>query len=329
MEGHPLPVRCPFIYILFRTQPDAMKYPVMVMLILLCTGLFLLAAGCTTGDGKVPAPAPDLGDNSSGKPGTPAAPAGTEAMVAFVKEAVADARANGKSAALAEFSNRNGSFFRGELYIYAYDWNGTTIAHPVNPEKIGVNRLNETDAKGGLFIRELRDAARNGSGFAQYYYINPVHNNTVEKKLGYVMKVDDSWWLGSGIYVAPVTTPVPAGTIPPMAEGGKKMVTFTEADNSKTGTIAQKTRFAIELAENPTTGFMWNATLSPGLELQSSDFRGSPAAPGMVGVGGTRTWIIGAHDPGDQKFSASYRRSWEPVTGNETAYSIIINVVTV
>ena len=31
-------------------------------------------------------------------------------------------------------------------------------------------------------------------------YLNPAHNNAIEKKLGYVMKIDDSWWLGSGIY---------------------------------------------------------------------------------------------------------------------------------
>jgi len=48
-----------------------------------------------------------------------------------------------------------------------------------------------------------------------------------------------------------------------------------------------------------------------------------------VGVGGTRTWIILAKDPGDQEFSASYRRSWEPVTGNETGYRVKISVVTV
>jgi predicted secreted protein len=112
-----------------------------------------------------------------------------------------------------------------------------------------------------------------------------------------------------------------------MTEGGKKMVTFTEAEKSTTGTIAHGTRFAIQLKENPTTGFMWNATLSPGLELQSSDYRQDDAAPGMVGVGGTRTWVIIAKDLGNQTFSASYRRSWENVTGNETAYSVNINVV--
>jgi inhibitor of cysteine peptidase len=128
-------------------------------------------------------------------------------------------------------------------------------------------------------------------------------------------------------------TPAQVSVAPPtdmtttLAAGGKKMVTFTEADNGTTGTIAQGTRFAIQLAENPTTGYQWNATLSPGLELQSSDYRMNDAAPGMVGVGGTRTWIVIAKDIGAQKFSASYRRSWEPVTGNETAYRVNINVV--
>ncbi len=118
----------------------------------------------------------------------------------------------------------------------------------------------------------------------------------------------------------------PGLTTTPTAEG-KRMFTFTEADNSKTGDITQNTRFAIELAENPTTGFMWNATQTPGLELQLSDYRQSTTATGMVGVGGTRTWIIIAKDLGNQKFSASYRRSWENVTGNETTYSVNVRVV--
>ena len=46
----------------------------------------------------------------------------------------------------------------------------------------------------------------------------------------------------------------------------------------------------------------------------------------MVGVGGTRTWIIIAKELGDQKFSASYRRSWENVTGNETGFNVGIRV---
>ncbi len=113
----------------------------------------------------------------------------------------------------------------------------------------------------------------------------------------------------------------------PAATDGKKMVTLTDTDDGKTENIAQNTRFAIQLRENPTTGFSWNATVSSGLEIQSSDYRQDPAREGMVGVGGTRTWVIIAKDTGMQKFSAVYLRSWEPVTGNETAFSADINVV--
>lgn len=179
--------------------------------------VLLFSAGCTQPSQamvQTQTPSPPTGDavrETSPAAAVTAVPqtATKEEMVAFVQEAVGYANQNGKEKALAEFSNPTGSFFRGVLYIYAYDYNGTTIAHPVNPEKIGVNRLNEKDAEGSLFITDLRQAAYNGTGFATYTYINPVHNNTVEKKLGYVMKVDHNWWLGSGIYIGPAQTPAP------------------------------------------------------------------------------------------------------------------------
>jgi len=181
------------------------------------TLFLLLSAGCT----QIPAPVPPATGTATvtASPAIPAAAATNatkEEMVAFVQEAVAYAHQNGRDKALAEFSSRNGSFFRGVLYIYAYDYNGTTIAHPVNPEKIGVNRLQEPDAEGTWFITKLREAAYNGTGFATYTYINPVHNNTVEKKLGYVMKVDDSWWLGSGIYIGPAQISAPVTATQPL-----------------------------------------------------------------------------------------------------------------
>lgn len=169
------------------------------LLVALIAILFVVAAACTTRSQTVsevsvqtatPTSAPAWGETAT-----------RAEMVAFVKEAVRYAKIEGKERALAEFDKRNGSFFRGVLYIYAYNLSGTTIAHPVNPEKIGVNRLYETDARGNLFIRDLRDTVvAEGSGFVRYYYINPVHGNAVEAKLGYVETVDGEWWLGSGIY---------------------------------------------------------------------------------------------------------------------------------
>jgi len=88
----------------------------------------------------------------------------------------------------------------GELYIYAYDFNCIILAHPFSPEKIGKNRLGESDAYGNPYTQQFIDAARNGSGFVRFYYLNPAHNRTIESKLGYVPRVDENWWLRSGIY---------------------------------------------------------------------------------------------------------------------------------
>lgn len=158
--------------------------------------LLLIAAGCTSPssptDTVIPATTTAINITTN------------ETLVAFVNEAVSYARTHGKEAALAEFSNPNGSFVRGELYIYAYDFNSTTLAHPVSPEKVGVSRKYERDALGNFNARKFIDAVNDGSGYLWFYYINPLHNNAIEKKLGYVAKAGDDWWLGSGVYYGPL-----------------------------------------------------------------------------------------------------------------------------
>lgn len=170
--------------------------------------ILLLAAGCTLPAGPSVIPAtPSVAPTLTTEP----VPQGSskEEMVAFVQEATAYAKAHGREKALAEFSDPRGSFFRGDLYIYAYDYSGLTLAHPVNLDMIGVNRLEERDANGKLFIRELMDASTDGIGFVEFTYINPTQNKRVEKKLGYVIQVDEDWWLGSGIYFGPVDPSLP------------------------------------------------------------------------------------------------------------------------
>ena len=123
-------------------------------------------------------------------------------LVSFVESAVAYAQKNGKNKALKEFSNKTGSFVKGDLYIYAYDFNGTNIAHPFKPDWIGKNKLNLTDSNGVPFIKNLINTALEGKGFTYFIFPNPAHGNKDEFKIAYVMKVDDNWWLGSGIYIS-------------------------------------------------------------------------------------------------------------------------------
>ena len=170
------------------------KISIFLLVVLLLSAL-LFTAGCTQ---DPPVTAPSVPGNT----GSPPQPIYTsnETLVAFVKSAVAYAKENGREKALAEFNNKNGSFTRGELYIYAYAFNGTTLAHPVNPESVGKIR----SGANGVFVKEMAEVVRNGSGFYRFTYINPLHNNTLESKMGYGEQAEDDWWLGSGVYTGPV-----------------------------------------------------------------------------------------------------------------------------
>jgi len=58
------------------------------------------------------------------------------------------------------------------------------------------------DPNGVDQIRNMRDLAANwGDGFFYYIWPNPAHSNARELKLAYVMKVNDEWFLASGIYL--------------------------------------------------------------------------------------------------------------------------------
>jgi len=119
----------------------------------------------------------------------------------LVDEAVAYAEENGKEMALDALGDRNGEFVDGNNYIFVYDFDGRVLAHPIQPELVGKDRSDEPDLYGALFIRDLMDAAKEGTGLVYYSYPDPAKNMTPFIKLGYVRAVDDDWWLGSGIYV--------------------------------------------------------------------------------------------------------------------------------
>ncbi len=123
-----------------------------------------------------------------------------EDIVAFVKKAVEYAKVNGKEQALKEFMNKNGDFIKEDLYIYAYDFNGTVISHGGQAELVGKNLIEMKDSNGVEVIKELIKLAKKGQGWLKYIWPNPAHGQEKEDKFGFVMKVDDNWWLGSGYY---------------------------------------------------------------------------------------------------------------------------------
>ncbi len=125
-----------------------------------------------------------------------------EQLVAYVQEAAAFAAIYGKEAAVHEFMKKNGIFNRGELYIFAYDYDCKVVAHGANPEWVGNDYSKLKDpVSGERTIQKMADIARKQTkGKITYRWFHP-RTRKIMTKVGYVMKVDDTWWLGSGFYV--------------------------------------------------------------------------------------------------------------------------------
>ena len=121
----------------------------------------------------------------------------------FVQKAVDYVKKNGKDAALKEFINPKGEFLKGKngiLYIYAYDFKGIVLAHGGKPKLAGFNLLDIKDIEGHYPVQIMIKAAKNNQNhWASYTWTNPA-TKKVERKIGYSVSVDNTWWLGSGLY---------------------------------------------------------------------------------------------------------------------------------
>lgn len=158
--------------------------------------IVLVSAGCTD------TAAPD----EQSAPATPVVATITpdtrpDGITAFVDRAIARAQEKGKDAALREFNDPNGSFIQGDLYIFAYGTDGTTLAYPYRPDLLGVNRAEVTDPNGVRHIERMIDLAREGGGWVYYVTSNPADGGRQEIKISLVRPVDPAWFVGAGTYL--------------------------------------------------------------------------------------------------------------------------------
>lgn len=122
--------------------------------------------------------------------------------IAFLNEAVTYLKENGREKALQEFNNSSGSFVRGDLYIFGYDLNGTNIVHPINPGLIGQKGL--SDVNGVDIVNREIALAKRGGGTMYIVFPNPNHGGKNELKQLYIKTVNDSLYLGSGLYLSDI-----------------------------------------------------------------------------------------------------------------------------
>jgi signal transduction histidine kinase len=106
--------------------------------------------------------------------------------------------------ALSEFNNQTGKFTNNGSYIFAFDMNGTTLAMPFHQEKIGKNESDLSDVNGISIGGEKLIIAQNGGGFWYYVFDNPDEGNQPEFKISYINPVNNSWVIGTGMYLPEV-----------------------------------------------------------------------------------------------------------------------------
>ncbi|MCG6538181.1 MAG: cache domain-containing protein [Syntrophales bacterium LBB04] len=117
----------------------------------------------------------------------------------MVDKGVAYIKANGKDKALAEFNNPAGKFINKDLYLFALDFNGITLAQGGNPKLVGKNMMYVQDADKKYFIQDMISLAKSkGNGWLDYKWTNP-RTKKVEDKSTYVQRYED-FLIGCGIY---------------------------------------------------------------------------------------------------------------------------------
>jgi methyl-accepting chemotaxis protein len=90
-------------------------------------------------------------------------------------------------------------------YVFAYDRNGVSTIHPINPDVEGKSRIELKDPSGVYLVKDMRDTAfaspEGGySSYTQEYKKNG--NSTLRPKISFSQAFQPwDWFLGSGVYL--------------------------------------------------------------------------------------------------------------------------------
>ena len=109
----------------------------------------------------------------------------------LVEKAAAYVQVNGRDKAVKEFNNPKGLFSKGDLFIFAWDLNGISIANPHNQKQLGMNMMVVPDVDGKFFAKEAVELVKkNGAGWIDYKWKNYT-TGKVDLKTSYLKKAGD------------------------------------------------------------------------------------------------------------------------------------------
>ncbi len=102
------------------------------------------------------------------------------------------------------------------------------------------------------------------------------------------------------------------------------VVSLSEKDDGKTISARIGDTFLLKLPENPSTGYTWQISVTPGLIVTGEGFY--PSVLRRIGAPGTREWQIRVTGPGDQTISAVYMRPWESTVNSAREFTLFITI---
>ncbi|NLX49133.1 MAG: protease inhibitor I42 family protein [Methanospirillum sp.] len=126
---------------------------------------------------------------------------------------------------------------------------------------------------------------------------------------------------GSDI-VTVTDTPADSGTGAPF---GIETV-INEEMNESAVVVELNSRFALELVENPSTGYTWNLTATDGLRVVSDRYITPATSTDVVGAEGTHRWEMEAIAPGLQGITGISERPGENATADGGLFVVEVSV---
>lgn len=98
----------------------------------------------------------------------------------------------------------------------------------------------------------------------------------------------------------------------------------SEKDNGRTISARVGDTVLLKLQENPSTGYTWTLSVTPGLIVTRDQH--SPSILRRMGAPGTHEWQIRVMQSGDQTISAIYSRAWEAEATGERKFTLSFRI---
>ena len=105
----------------------------------------------------------------------------------------------GIAARVEEFNKPESQFVKGDLYIWANDFDGIITAHPKKPLK-GKNMYRYKDKAGNQLFKDFIDKVKaEGNGWVDYVWDHPVKGEQTPKT-SFVIGIGENQLIGAGAY---------------------------------------------------------------------------------------------------------------------------------